>query len=123
MLLCSIALVVGAILLYLLVPEYQIYRVYPWPTYVLMLAALATAWRSRARRWLRLPILGISAAILLLFLWYTVSFSHLKPTALAVKPGDHFPAFTLGTSQGEQFSSAALKGDSAALYVFYRGDW
>ena len=66
---------------------------------------------------------GGGALLTGLFLLYTTQLSQLERAAVAVKPGDRFPEFTLTTSLGAAFSSSELKGEWAALYVFYRGDW
>lgn len=123
MLLLSLALLVGAFALYVCVPALLIYWTYPWPVYAIMLGAVAAALASRRAGKLRWATIGLSALITVLFLAYTLALSHLSHGELTVRPGDAFPDFTLQTSMKEQFSPSQLKGQSAALYVFYRGDW
>jgi hypothetical protein len=123
MLLLSVALLVGAFALYLWVPALLIYWTYPWPVYALLVAAVVVAVRSTRRGKLRLAIIGASSVITMLALLYTLVLSELSHGQLTVRPGDPFPDFTLQTSTQAQFSPSQLKGQSAALYVFYRGDW
>ena len=123
MLLLSLALLIGACALYVLVPALLIYWTYPWPVYALLIAAVCVAIASQRRGWLRRLTIGVTGLVTTLFLLYTLFLSQLSPTQLAVRAGDPFPEFTLQTSTRESFSPSQLKGQSAALYVFYRGDW
>lgn len=123
MLLLSLALLVGAVALYVYVPALLIYWTYPWPVYALMLGAVAAAVASRRAGKLRWATVGFTSLITGLFLFFTLMASRLSYGELAVRPGDAFPDFTLQTSTKEPFSPSQLKGQSAALYVFYRGDW
>ncbi len=123
MLLLSLVLFVGALALYIWVPALLIYWTYPWPVYAVLLAAIAVAMTSKRRGWLRRVTIGVTGLLTALFLLYTLVLSQLNPTELAVHAGDRFPEFTLQTSTRELFSPSQLKGQSAALYVFYRGDW
>ena len=123
MLLLSLALLVGAFALYVYVPALLIYWTYPWPVYATMLGAVAAAVASRRTGKLRWMTIGFGGLVTVLFLTYTLALSRLSHGELAVRPGDAFPDFTLQTSTKEQFSPSQLKGWSAALYVFYRGDW
>jgi len=66
---------------------------------------------------------GGTGLLTALFVVYTLVLSRIDPGQLAVHPGDSFPEFTLPTSTGGTFSPSQLVGRSAALYVFYRGDW
>jgi hypothetical protein len=91
--------------------------------YLLLLGSVASAVASRSRAWLKYPVLGISSGLSLLFIFYTLWLSALPHGEVAVRPGDRFPDFTLQTSKGQSFSPSTLVGKSAALYVFYRGDW
>ena len=123
MLLLSVALLVGAFALYVEVPALLIYWTYPWPVYAVMLGAIAAAVASRRVGKLRWATIGFTTLITALFLAYTLFLSGLSHGALAVRPGDAFPDFTLQTSTNDPFSPSRLKGQSAALYIFYRGDW
>jgi hypothetical protein len=123
MLLLSAALLVTAFALYVMVPALLIYWNHPWPVYLLMVASVASAVASRRRGFLRWSTIGLTGAVTALFVAYVAALSQLDHTQLAVKPGDPFPDFTLRTSTGDPFSPSQLKGRSAALYVFYRGDW
>jgi hypothetical protein len=123
MLLLSLALLVGAFALYVYVPTLLIYWSYPWPVYAMLAAAVGGAIASSRRGWLRMVTIGLSGLVTAVFVLFTVVLSHLSHGQLAVHPGDPFPDFTLQTSGKESFSPSQLKGQSAALYVFYRGDW
>lgn len=123
MLLFSLALLVAAITLYLGAPSMLIYSTYPWPVYVLLAGSVACAFASRRRGILRWATLGGTTFIAVFFVLYTAFLSNLAAYDLAVKPGDAFPDFQLQTSTGESFSPSQIKGEKAALYVFYRGDW
>ena len=123
MLLLSLALLVGAFVLYVWVPALLLYWIHPWPVYAIMLGAVGAAVASRRHGWLRAITIGFTSLITVLFLLYALIFSRLSHGELTVRPGDAFPDFTLQTSTKEPFSPSQLKGQSAALYVFYRGDW
>jgi hypothetical protein len=123
MLLLSLALLVGAFALYVWVPALLIYWSHPWPVYVLFAAAVGAAVASPRRGKLRLAAIGAASLVAVLFLFYSLTLSRLGHGQLAVHPGEPFPDFALQTSTKEIFSPAQLKGQSAALYVFYRGDW
>ena len=123
MLLLAFALVAAALVAYTQIPALLIYWTYPWPVYGLLLASVAVAFRSPRRGWRRAATLAFSTAVALLFIVYTLVLSRLGPPNLAVRAGDRFPDFTLRTSTNDTFSPASLYGKSAALYVFYRGDW
>ena len=123
MLLLSLALLVAAFVLYFEVPALLIYWDYPWPVYALLLAAVGLAVGSRRRGALRYATIGLTGLLTGLFLFETVVVSKLHRQRLAVEAGDRFPDFTLQTSTNEPFSPAQLAGKSAALYIFYRGDW
>jgi hypothetical protein len=123
MLLISLALAVGGILVFSLIPTYQVYTTYPWPSYVLLALSVGFALRSPAR-WRRKGAVVALTSILFVFLVaYTTYLSGLDRGQLAVKIGDRFPDFTITTSLKEPFSPRDLRGKTAALYIFYRGDW
>jgi hypothetical protein len=123
MLLSSLALLVAAFVLYLAVPALLIYWHYPWPVYALLLAAVGLAVGSKRRGALRYATIGVTGLLTGLFFFETIFVSQLHRQRLAVAVGDHFPDFTLQTSTKEPFSPTQLAGKSAALYIFYRGDW
>lgn len=123
MLIVSALLLVAAIAVYVLVPAFLIYWQYPWPTYGLLAASLGCAVASRSRSTARRLTIGITSLTTLLFLGYTLFLSQLDRPRLALEVGDRFPTFSLATSTGETFYSADLVGHTAALYIFYRGDW
>jgi hypothetical protein len=123
MVLLSLALLLAAFGLYVFVPSLLIYWTHPWPVYALLLAAVAAAVASRPRRVLRYALIGATSLVTVLFFVYALALSRLDRGHLLVRAGDPFPDFTLQTSTHEAFSPSQLKGQSAALYVFYRGDW
>lgn len=122
-LLVAWAALAAGVVLYSLVPSLRVYASYPWPVYVLLLAAVGVAVSSTRHGWLRATTIGVTSAVAVMFSFYTVVYSDLEGGRLAVDVGDRFPEFTLETSTGESFSPAEIAGKSAALYVFYRGDW
>jgi len=122
-LLVAWAALVGAVALYALAPSLRIHMSYPWPVYALLVSAIGVAVASRRRGWLRGVTIGAISVVAVMFSYYTLVYSDLDGRRLAVDVGDRFPEFTLETSTGERFSSSETIGKSAALYVFYRGDW
>lgn len=121
MLLLSITLTITAVLLYVLSPSLLLYSAPPWPVYVLLLGALVAAFLSGRRT--RMLVVAVTV-VLGVAVFYPHSVKTRTSTAeLAIVVGDTFPAVTLPTSNGTVFSSVALRGRSAALYLFYRGDW
>jgi hypothetical protein len=123
MLFLALMLVVASFVIYSQIPTLLIYWRHPWPVYALLLASLAVAGLSPRRGWRRTVTLGFCTTVTLLFVLYATFFSRLDAPALAIRPGDHLPDFTLRTSTNETFSPTTLHGKRAALYVFYRGDW
>ena len=123
MLVLALALLIVACALYVWVPALLLYWIFPWPVYVLLVGAVGAAVASRRAGWRRWATLGLASLITVLFVLYTLVFSRLSHGELAVRPGDPFPDFTLQTSTKEAFSPAQLRGQRAALYIFYRGDW
>ena len=121
MLLLSIVLTIGAVLSYVLSPHQLIYSTHPLMAYALFAAAAVAGWRSGGRS--RGVMLAV-VVVLVTAIFYVHSVrSRTAAADLAIAPGDPFPAVTLPTSTGVPFSSADLNGRSAALYLFYRGDW
>ncbi len=121
MLALSIALTAGAVLLYVFTPALLIYSTHPWPVYAVLLVAVMAAWRAggKGRVVLLTLIAFLGAAI---FYVHSVR-SRTEGGSLAIAVGDPFPNITLPTSTGATFTSADLKGHTAVLYLFYRGDW
>lgn len=122
-LLISVALLAGAVTLYLCWTTLQLHTLHPWPVYFLLAVSLGIALSSRAPRSRKLPVVGLSLLFALAFVGYMESFSMTGKPELAIGIGDPFPDFTLTTSRGDTFSSDSLRGKSRALYLFYRGDW
>ena len=123
MLLLSLALAVGGILVFALIPTYQVYTPYPWPSYLLLALAVGVALRSPARWRRKGAVVALTSTLLVLLVAYTGYLSNLDRAPLAVNVGDRFPDFTVATSSKEPFSPRDLRGKTAALYIFYRGDW
>lgn len=123
MLLVSLALAVGGILAFVFIPTLMVYMKYPWPSYVLLGLSVVTAFGSRAGRWKKGAVVGFTSVLLVSFVLITGYLPKLDRPRLAVDVGDRFPDFTLTTSRNEPFSPADLRGKSAALFIFYRGDW
>ena len=119
----AIALLFVAIGLYLRLPALHLHMLHPWPVYVLLAAAAAVALTCGARWAQKIPVVALCLLVGIPFVGYHESFSRIEMPALTVQPGDSFPEFTLTTSQGKTFSSGSLRGQSRALYIFYRGDW
>jgi peroxiredoxin len=118
----AIALAVCAALLYVLSPEQLIYSTQPLLVYALLLGSALEAWRSGPGKG-RIVALFL-AAVLGSAIFYVHSVHSRAPGAsLNLAVGDRFPEVTLPTSTGASFASADLIGRSAALYLFYRGDW
>lgn len=102
--------------------EQMIHARIPW----LVLGALAAgcglgiASIARRRRWYKYPIVGVEVLLAALLSVYFVRLSWLPPHALAVEPGDPFPAYSL-LDQDRRVHSGPSGGPT--LYIFYRGDW
>ncbi|HXV64994.1 MAG TPA: hypothetical protein VEK15_30145 [Vicinamibacteria bacterium] len=54
---------------------------------------------------------------------YLFAGARFPRSELSVRVGDKLPRFELTDSTGRRFDSATLEGKSAALYLFYRGNW
>lgn len=124
MLILSVLLGLAGVALFVFVPAVTIHMRHPWPVYGLLAAAAVAAFsRAGAVPWraglLGLFWLGLAGA----FAFYVEAVTQLDRGALALRPGDPFPAFELPTSDGGTFSSDAYRGERAVLYIFYRGDW
>jgi hypothetical protein len=85
--------------------------------------SVAAALRSPSRWRRKGPVAVLTSALLVLFIALTAYLPNLERPQLAVKVGEQFPDFTLTTSLRDAFSPRDLRGQTAALYVFYRGDW
>jgi peptidoglycan/LPS O-acetylase OafA/YrhL len=123
MLAVSLALAAGGVLVFWFIPKFQIYAAYPWPSYVLLALSVGAALRSPARWRRKGVVVALTSALLALFAVVTIYLPQLDRAPLAVSVGDRFPDFTLTTSAREPFSPRDLRGKTAALYIFYRGDW
>jgi hypothetical protein len=123
--LLSLVLSAAGFGVYFILLEFGIYRLYPVETYALLLAGtgmalLAATRKGRLWRWALAAGQGL---LLLFFLSWTLYFSRMPDHRLAVKPGDAMLDFVLPDQDGQPVSTAALRGKTAALYIFYRGDW
>jgi hypothetical protein len=123
MLLLSLFLLAAAVVAFVQVPEFLIHSRYPIPVYALLVASTVAALVSRRRGVLRSVAIAGAGLVMVLLVSYTAFFSEIGAVRLALRPGDPFPDFTLQTSTGETFSPSQLHGETAALYVFYRGHW
>jgi len=123
MLLLSLALAVSGILIFALIPTYQVYTPYPWPSYLLLALSVGVAVRSRSRWRRKGAVVALTGTLLVLLVAYTGYLANLDRGQLAVNVGDRFPDFAVTTSLKEPFSPRDLRGKTAALYIFYRGDW
>lgn len=101
------------------------FRRYPWEIFVLLgiavsLGALATAERSSLLNGLLLlaELSALAAALVYLGLGARFPRSEVR-----VGTGERLPSFELPDSTGQLFHSESLEGRTAALYLFYRGDW
>lgn len=68
-------------------------------------------------------LLGLEIVALATLVWYLTSGSRFPRGELSVREGQRFPRLRLVDSTGEPFDSRSLLGETAALYLFYRGDW
>jgi len=121
----SLVTAAGGLGLYFLLLHFGIYRRYPVETYLLLGIAALLAWRAARGRggfWLW-SVAAIQGGFLVFFLGWTLVYSRIPLQELPVKPGDAMLDFVLPDQDGSSFSSAALRGKTAALYIFYRGDW
>lgn len=121
----SVILVFGGLGLYFLLLWLGIYRLHPIETYAAMASGTALAFFNafRHRGWWRY---ATAAALLLLTAsigYWTLVLSRTPRNSLAVRVGDAMPSFSLPDQDGVEFSSASREGVTAALYLFYRGDW
>lgn len=121
-LLLSTALLVAAVVLYTTSPSQLLYSTHPLAVYALLLSGLGVAWLSNRGK-ARLAILVLASAIGAMTFYLHSVRSHTESAELSIAIGDTFPDVVLPTSTGFEFSSAQLRGRTAALYLFYRGDW
>jgi hypothetical protein len=70
---------------------------------------------------LTLVLLGVEAAALALVVRYLGIGARFPSERASIKRGERFPEFALPDSEGGTFQSRAILGNSAALYLFYRG--
>ena len=115
----------AGLVLYFALSFAGIYRLYPMESYALMAVAIGLAWRTarRAGGWWRYGVCGFNSVMLAMFIYWTMSFSQLPEQKLPVEVGKPFIPITLTDHNGSLFNSAKLVGKSAALYLFYRGNW
>ena len=121
----SLILMLAGWVLYFALTFSGIYRLYPLESYALMVIAIWLAWRvSRSKGgWWRYAICGFVSLLSVLFVYWTVVFSQLPDQQLSVSMGEELFPITLTDHNDNTFNSPDLKGKSAALYLFYRGDW
>ena len=125
MIFISLLIMISGPVLYFLLLNAGIYRPLPWETYTLMLIAAGLAWRTAHHKKNRWPyvIVGINTVMLAIFLFWTLSFSKLPERTLPFAVGKPIIPITLIDHNKKIFDSTTLKGKSAALYLFYRGNW
>ncbi|HSF14129.1 MAG TPA: hypothetical protein VLK65_01100 [Vicinamibacteria bacterium] len=70
-----------------------------------------------------LVLFALELAALSVLVAYLLSGARFPRSELSVRVGDKLPRFELTDSAGGCFDSATLEGKSAALYLFYRGNW
>lgn len=101
------------------------FRRYPWEVFVLLgiavsIGALATAERPSPLNGVLLFVeLGALAASLV----YLGLGARFPRSEVRVGTGERLPSFELPDSTGQLFHSEGLEGKTAALYLFYRGEW
>jgi len=102
-----------------------IYRLYPMESYISMAVAVGLSWRTarRAGGWWRYGAFGLNSVMLVMFIYWTMFFSQMPEQKIPVVVGKPIIPITLTEHNGNLFNSANLIGKSAALYLFYRGDW
>ena len=102
-----------------------IYRLYPMESYALMALAVGLSWRTarRAGGWWRYGAFGFNSIMLVMFMYWTILFSQMPEQKIPLVIGKPFTPITLTDHNGNLFNSANLIDKSAALYLFYRGDW
>ena len=121
----SLVLMFAGWVLYFALTFAGFYRLYPLESYVLMAIAVWLSW-SAARSsggWWRYATCGFVSFILALFVYWTLAFSQLPDQQLSVSVDEEFIPITLTDHNGKTFHSSDLVGETAALYLFYRGDW
>ena len=121
----SLVLVFGGWVLYFALTFAGFYRLYPIESFVLMVIAIWLAWTAARRKggWWRYAACGLVSLLSVLFVYWTVFFSQLPDQQLSVSVDEELFPITLKDHNGNQFNSPDLRGKSAALYLFYRGEW
>ena len=121
----SIIIMLAGWVLYFALTFSGIYRLYPLESYALMVFAIWLAWSAARGKggWWRYAICGFVSLLSVLFIYWTVVFSQLPDQQLSVSVGEKLFPITLTDHNDNTFNSPDLKGKSAALYLFYRGDW
>lgn len=95
-----------------------------WPSWMLMLAALALSFRAfigDRRIWVR-AICGVNVAFFALGLFAYIVFTKLPPAALPAI-GAVAPDFTLPDQDGTPVCLAEVRSGGPVFLVFYRGFW
>ncbi len=102
-----------------------VYRRYPIETYALMLlGTLLAFWAARQKKsfW-RFALAFMNGFLLIFILAWTLHYSRLPDRIIPFRAGQAFPSITLADQDERPFASDDLKGKTAVLYIFYRGDW
>jgi hypothetical protein len=130
----SLVLVFGGWVLYFALTFAGFYRLYPIESIALMVIAIWLAWSAARGKggWWRYAACGLVSLLSVIFVYWTVSvifvywtvvFSQLPDQQLSVSVDEKLFPITLTDHNGNTFHSPDLKGNSAALYLFYRGEW
>lgn len=101
------------------------FRRYPWEQFVLLGIAVSLGARAVVERpsLLNGSLLFIELVALTGSLLYFGMGARFRRSRVSVLAGERLPSFTLPDSTGKPFHSESLEGETAALYLFYRGDW
>jgi hypothetical protein len=121
----SLIFMLAGPVLYFVLAFAGINRLYPMESYTLMAVAVGLSWRTarRAGGWWRYGAFGLNSVMLVMFVYWTLLFSQIPEQKIPFAVGKPFTPITLTNHNGSLFNSANLTGKSAALYLFYRGDW
>ena len=101
------------------------FRRYPWEQFVLLGIAASLGALAMVER----PSLLKGSLLFIELVALTVSFVYFgvgvrfRRSGVGVLAGKRLPSFTLPDSTGKLFRSESLEGETAALYLFYRGGW
>jgi hypothetical protein len=101
------------------------FRRYPWEQFVFLGIAVSLGARAVVERpsLLNGALLFIEIVALTGSLLYFGMGARFRRSRVSVLVGERLPNFILPDSTGKSFHSESLEGETAALYLFYRGDW